>query len=108
MEIVILFGGGDAGGLVITAHGIRRIPPFGPEVLYELRAVNNLVRVGKEFGDGAARLSGQALAQIGKTTGTSGASVVFAEDDDFVYCGNGRPPVPLPHGGLVQFEQRGA
>jgi hypothetical protein len=108
MEIVILFGGGDAGGLVITAHGIRRIPPFGPEVLHELRAVNNLVRVGKEFNDVAARLSGQALAQIGKATGTTGASVVFADGDDVVYCGNGRIPVPIPHGGTAQLELQAA
>jgi hypothetical protein len=108
MEIVILFGGGDAGGLVITAHGIRRIPPFGPEILHELRAVNNLVRVGREFGDVATRLSGQALAQIGKATGTTGASVVFADGDDVVYCGNGRPPIPFPHGGNVQVELQAA
>ena len=108
MEIVIVLGGGDGGVLIITPHGIRRVGPFGPEVLHELRAVNNLVRVNKEFGDVAARLSSVALAQIGKATGTSGASVVFADGDDFVYCGNGRPPVPLPHGELVRGEFQAA
>ncbi|HEY3569070.1 MAG TPA: hypothetical protein VGP73_14135 [Thermoanaerobaculia bacterium] len=104
MEMVIVLGGGDAGVLIITPKGIRRIGPFGPEVLHELKAVNNLVRVGKEFGDVATRLSGHALAQIGKATGTSGASVVFADGDDVVYCGNGKLPIPLPHGELVRGE----
>lgn len=108
MQTVILFGGGDAGGLIITAHGIKRIPPFGPEILHELRAVNSLTHLadGKEFGDVAARLSGSALAQIAKATGTTGASVVFADGDDFTYCGNGRKPVPFPIGGNVQVEQQ--
>jgi hypothetical protein len=109
MEIVILFGGGDAGGIIITAHGIKRIPPFGPEVLRELRAVNSLANSanGKEFGDVASRLSANALAQVGRATGTTGASVMFADGDDFVYCGNGVRPGPIPHGGGVTFEQRG-
>ena len=109
MEIVILFGGGDAGGIIITSHGIKRIPPFGPDVLRELQAVNSLVNLtsGKEFGDVASRLSANALAQVGKATGTTGASVVFADGDDIVYCGNGLRPGPIPHGGGVQFAQAG-
>jgi hypothetical protein len=109
MEIVILFGGGDAGGIIITAHGIKRIPPFGPEVLRELRAVNHLTHIGdgREHADSAARLSAAALTRIGKATGTTGASVMFADGDDFVYCGNGRKPIPVPHGGGVQLEQAG-
>ena len=27
---VILFGGGDGGGLIIGPHGVRPIPPFDP------------------------------------------------------------------------------
>jgi hypothetical protein len=100
MEIMILFGGGDGGGLVITSHGVRRIPPFGPEVLHQLKAVNNLVRLrdGSEFSDVAARLADHALVQVGKAAGISGASAVFVDGDDVVYCGNGKIPVPLPHG----------
>jgi hypothetical protein len=106
MEIVIILGGGDAGVLIITPHGIKRVGPIGPDVIRELRAVNSLVHIaeGKEFGDVASRLSANALAHIGKATGTTGASVVFAEDDDILYCGNGLRPGPIPHGGGVQFE----
>jgi len=104
MQIVILFGGGDAGGIIITAHGIKRIPPFGPEVLHQLKAVNALVRVGgdgaSELGEVAARLSNTVVAHVEKTAGAQGASVLFLDGDDGVYCGNGQKPipVPIPHG----------
>src|SRR3954471_24937532 len=94
MEIVILFGGGDAGGIIITAHGIKRIPPFGPEILLELPAVNSLANLAnrQDIGDVSSRLSVTALAEVGKATGTTGVSVMFADGDDFVYGGNGKKP----------------
>jgi hypothetical protein len=100
-NLIILFGGGDGGGIRFTAHGIVKIPPFDPELLRELQAVNELVRIGdgKEFGEVAARLSSNALARISQSTGTPGASVVFADGDDIIYCGNGLRPVPIHFGG---------
>lgn len=100
MEIVILLGGGDGGVLVITSHGIRRIPPFNPDVIRELKAVNNLIRVegGGEAKDVAARLSSSALAHVAKATGLTGASLLFEDGDDVLHCGNNGPHViPRPH-----------
>ena len=108
MEIVILFGGGDAGGIIITAHGIKRIPPFGPEVLRGLQAANKLSHLpeARELGDVTARLSRNVLANVAKATGVANATaVLLAEDDDVFVCGNGLKPGPIPHGGSVTFGQ---
>jgi len=104
MQIVILFGGGDAGGFIITAHGIKPIPPFPADVLYQLKAVNSLTRIhgdhAGELGEVAARLSNTVVAHVEKATGAQGASVLFLDGDDGFYCGNGKKPipVPIPHG----------
>jgi hypothetical protein len=45
MATVILFGGGDAGGIIISDKGVRGIPPFDPGVLLQLRGVSALVPV---------------------------------------------------------------
>ena len=104
-EIIIILGGGEI-VIIITPHGIKRVGPIGPDVFRELRAVNSLVHIaeGREFGDVTSRLSANALAHIGKVTGTTGASVLFADADDILYCGNGLRPVPLPRGGGVKSE----
>src|SRR4029078_2310639 len=44
-SMMILFGGGDGGGIVIDAKGIHRIPPYDPGVLLQLKAASALVSV---------------------------------------------------------------
>ena len=42
MTKVILFGGGDAGGLIIGSNGVRPIPPFDPSIRLQLRGLSAL------------------------------------------------------------------
>jgi hypothetical protein len=105
---VILFGGGDAGGLVITDHGIKPIPPFDPGILLNLRAANSMLKaaaaVGKDalrakLTKSAASVANIAVEQIEEAIGPLGAnaSVVYADDDGGFTCGStGKPPIPFP------------
>jgi hypothetical protein len=100
---VILFGGGDAGGIRITDHGIERIPPFDPEIVRQFKAVNALVRVrstelGRQVEELAARMTDHLVANVQKTAGAgTGSSIVFMDVEDGFVCGNGLRPVPFPH-----------
>jgi len=78
MEIVILFGGGDAGG-IITRAWHQAIPPFGPEVLRELRAVNSLAnrQTARSSGTSPPGSPPTPWPMVGRATGTTGASVMF-------------------------------
>lgn len=102
---VILFGGGDGGGLRITDHGVERIPPYDPQVLRQLKAVNALLQaqslessLGREVGGATERLAQQVVAHVDKAVGGLGnGAVVYLDVDDGFSCGNGRKPVPFPH-----------
>ncbi|MBW8817376.1 MAG: hypothetical protein JF598_03880 [Streptomyces sp.] len=108
MATVILFGGGDGGGLVIGPDGIRPIPPFDPAVMRQLRAVCELVpvaharRIGgirSEIGQLASKLANLAVPQVEAIVGEldEQRSVIFLDDDGGWYCGTtGQPPIPFP------------
>jgi len=107
MRSVILFGGGDGGGLIITDGGVKPIPPFDPEVLMTLKATAALVTAvdaasGKDqrkLSRLATSLAAAAVEQVEDVVGPlSGESaLVFQDDDGGFTCGStGKPPRPLP------------
>lgn len=77
-EIVVLFGGGDAGGFMIINGKIVRIPPYNPETLVGsaqavLSAANALAQaagVNKELSGelnaASLKLAQEAVAQLTK------------------------------------------
>jgi len=108
MKSVILFGGGDAGGLIITANGVRRIPPFDPGILKALKATASLVAAAKaassekareKLGRLATSLSVAALEQVEDVVGPleGESALVFQDEGDGFTCGTtGKKPIPLP------------
>jgi hypothetical protein len=109
---VILFGGGDGGGLRITDHGIERIPPFDPGILRQFKAVNALIRVrsaelGHQVEKLATQMTDQLVANVQKTTGASGGAIVFMDVEDGFVCGTGPHPLPFPHHLLASLLQGG-
>ena len=77
-EIVVLFGGGDAGGFIILNGRIIRIPPFDPETVFGraqavLSAANSLAHaasvnkeLSSELNATAVKLAQEAVGQITK------------------------------------------
>ncbi len=75
-EIVVLFGGGDAGGFIILNGRIIRIPPYNPETVVGraqavLNAANSLTEaatlnkeLGSELHAMALKLAQEAVGQI--------------------------------------------
>lgn len=75
-EIVVLFGGGDAGGFIILNGRIIRIPPYNPETAVGraqavLNAANSLTEaatlnkeLGSELHTMALKLAQEAVGQI--------------------------------------------
>jgi hypothetical protein len=107
MAKVILFGGGDGGGLIITTDGVRPIPPFDPFVRAQIKAVSNLVTgahplVGdaEELEGYAARIASIVVQHVEAIVGSLDAEaslIVLSDDGDGFTCGTtGRPPIPLP------------
>ncbi len=108
MKTVILFGGGDAGGFIITDRGVRPIPPFDPAILLNLKATSAMVKaasaahgddVRSKISKAATGLCNLALEQVEEVVGPleGNNSLIFQDDDGGFYCGStGRPPVPLP------------
>lgn len=108
MRSVILFGGGDGGGLIITPNGVRPIPPFSPDVLLTLRAaaamVNSLAATGERAlktkkAKLAASLANLAVEQVEAVVGPleGEQALVYQDDDGGFYCGStGKPPIPIP------------
>jgi hypothetical protein len=106
--MMILFGGGDGGGIVIDANGIHRIPPYTPDVLLQLKAVSALVAVNalrnaKLTQDASAiaeQLTTAVIPQITKTAGATNLgenSIAFVDDDGGFVCGStGKKPIPIP------------
>jgi hypothetical protein len=112
MAQVILFGGGDAGGIIITEHGVRRIPPFDPGTRLQLRGLSALANAGRyAHGDAAKELSGivgrlssDVIGRVERIVGPlSGAnSLVYDDPDGGFVCGStGQPPIPFPPRGTV-------
>jgi hypothetical protein len=108
---VILFGGGDGGGLVIGPNGIKRIPPWNPDLAQGLKAVAALVQTSQRssFGKSARQLAEQLCEQIvpaivkGAEQSGGDASVLYAGYDDGFRCGStGKKPIPLPPSQLME------
>ena len=108
--MLILFGGGDGGGIHVGPDGkVHRIPPWSPDVQVQLKAVSALVALegvhdtglGKEATALAERLSTKVIPQITKNVGASqlgDSSIAFVDGDDGFVCGStGKHPIPVPH-----------
>lgn len=78
-EIVVLFGGGDAGGFMILNGKLVRIPPYNPEtavgraqaVLNAANALAQAASVNKELSSelnaASLKLAQEAIGQITKS-----------------------------------------
>ncbi|HEY0313691.1 MAG TPA: hypothetical protein VGC56_14510 [Allosphingosinicella sp.] len=105
MAYVVLFGGGDAGGVILTEHGVKPIPPWKPFWLAELRALSALVAARVASGRGKLRrdldpqiekLNGAVLEAATHDFGSLGnGGILFEADGDGVYCGS-TGPVHIP------------
>jgi hypothetical protein len=110
MAQVILFGGGDGGGIRITENGVEPIPPFDPALQFQLRGINALTQAaelmrgqegGRDLSDVAGKLGQQAVGRMEAIVGSLDAdvSVIFQDGDDGFVCGStGKPPIPFPKG----------
>ena len=108
MAQIILFGGGDGGGIRITANGVEPIPPFDPGLRLQLRALNNLARAGRLVSekvraqllrDLIGKCSNAVLTQLEHVVGEIDAEhgLVYQDDDGGFICGStGKPPIPFP------------
>jgi len=112
--MMILFGGGDGGGIYIDANGRpHRIPPWSPDVMAQLKAANVLTTaaqrvavpdLGKEMSGLAERLTGALVPQLAKGLGGIAPgenTVAFVDGDGGFTCGStGKHPIPfpVPHG----------
>ena len=108
MAQVILFGGGDAGGLLIGPNGVRPIPPFDPALLRQIRAVSELTGAGRSLGRDERRREFQELTNklsnlvVEQVEGVVGPlepenGLIYQDDDGGFTCGStGRPPLPIP------------
>jgi len=108
--MLVLFGGGDGGGFWVGPDGkLHPIPPYGPDILRQLRAVSALVDVAahdegtftKEAESLAERLSTTVIPEVTKFAGATqlgDSSIAFVDGDDGFVCGStGKRPVPIPH-----------
>lgn len=112
MARLILFGGGDGGGIWIGPNGIKPIPPFDPRIRTQLRGLALLLR-------GQASITGnlqrdvetvttkvshalvndlQEVAGVGSLEGES--SVVYLDADDGFTCGSTGKPYHFPPKGV--------
>jgi hypothetical protein len=108
MSTVILFGGGDAGGLIITTKGVRPIPPFDPGVRLQLRGVAAMIQaLDKIPSDGTKRklaplihnMTNLVVEQVEHIVGPlkGDHSLIYQDDDGGFTCGStGKPPIPIP------------
>jgi hypothetical protein len=108
MYKVILFGGGDGGGIRITPNGIEPIPPFDPAIRHQLRALNGLARAGRLLsaeesdrilGGVVTKLSNAVISQLEAVVGELDADngVIYQDADGGFTCGStGKPPIPFP------------
>jgi hypothetical protein len=110
MAYVILFGGGDGGGLILTEHGIKPIPPWNPFDRAQLRALGALVsaraaagagRAAKDLDTVIATLNRSVTDAATKEFGSLGnGGLLYADGEDGVYCGSTGPiHVPFHRGG---------
>jgi hypothetical protein len=105
---LILFGGGDGGGIYIGPNGVRPIPPFEPALVRQFRAVSALAGAVQGLTDLEAQeqlapllnktsnlLVGQVEGAIGEIDAEAG--IVYLDPEGGFVCGStGRPPIPIP------------
>lgn len=108
MAKVILFGGGDAGGILIGPNGVTPIPPFDPPLLMQLRAISLMLRAESSLDDPESRrqlgallnkFSNLSMSQIEERVGSLDPNdgLIYQDSDGGFYCGStGRPPIPFP------------
>jgi hypothetical protein len=107
MVKVILFGGGDGGGLIIGPNGVRPVPPFDPSLRLQLRGLSALIngvtrmpeKPHREIGKLINRVSNLIVEQVegvvGRLEGEN--SLIYQDDDGGFTCGSsGKPPFPIP------------
>ena len=104
---VILFGGGDGGGLIFGLHGVRPIPPFDPALRKQLQAVNLLTHAlqlrGRHAPTDLSSLTreltnvvvGELEAVVGPLAERGGLTYQ-AVDGGFTLGTRGEPPIPFP------------
>jgi hypothetical protein len=107
MAQVILFGGGDAGGLIIGPNGVRPIPPFDPSIRLQLRGLSAMLagitripeKPQREMGKLVNRVSNLVIEQVEAVVGRleGDNSLIYQDDDGGFTCGStGKPPIPIP------------
>ncbi|MBF0163496.1 MAG: hypothetical protein HQM01_03140 [Magnetococcales bacterium] len=107
MSQIILFGGGDAGGLIIGPNGVRPIPPFDPAIRLQLRGISALLagarhmsdKPSKEMGTLINKMTNLVIEQVEAIVGQLGGSnaFVYQDEDGGFTCGStGKPPLPFP------------
>jgi hypothetical protein len=108
MAYVVLFDGGDAGGVILTEHGVKPVPSWAPFWLAELRALAALVSAqartrsrsaAKELDPQIARLNCAVMEAATRDFGSLGnGGILFAGDAEGVYCGaTGPVHIPIRH-----------
>jgi len=104
MAQLILFGGGDAGGLFIGPKGVRPIPPFDPNIRLQLRGLSALLngsepmpkKTAREMATLINKLSNLIFAQVEGIIGPleGDTSLIYQDEEGGFYCGStGKPPV---------------
>jgi hypothetical protein len=107
MAQLILFEGGDGGGIFIGERGVRPIPPLNPDILLQLRGLSTLLngRHGTppesvhEMGALSNRLSNLIFAEVEGIVGPLEGenSLVYQSGQGGFYCGStGKPPIAFP------------
>ena len=107
MARVILFGGGDAGGLIIGPNGVRPIPPFDPSLRLQIKGVSAILngarfstkKENQEMATLITRMNNLLIEQIEATVGPieKDNGFVYQDDDGGFTCGStGKPPIPFP------------
>ena len=108
MAKLILFGGGDAGGILITPNGVKPIPPFDPLLRLRLRGLSLLLHGSTSLDANAHRESEglttkvshilvndlQDVAGVGSLEGAN--TVVYWDVDGGFTCGSTGKPFPFP------------
>lgn len=105
MAYVVLFDGGDAGGVILTEHGAKPVPPWAPFWLAELRALAALVSArasarnrstARELDAQIDALNAAVLEAATRDFGSLGnGGILYEGDSDGVYCGS-TGPVHVP------------
>jgi hypothetical protein len=107
MTKVVIFGGGNKGGIIITSTGVRPIPPFEPGVLLQLRGLGQLIHSLEKITSENMRrkisplinnLSMLVMEEVEEIVGQLEGehSLIYQDDYGGFSCGStGQPPVPF-------------